>query len=167
MRIITLSYRKIIDITAQKPWEKLVYDDSYLEFKIQAQNFTIGTDHTTYAQLIQNIPAAKKLGGMVSASVSGYIQQLNNIVPDILNNLGRRFIKFDKYQFEIINSDILDIGKHQVAINFFSGPMIWHDTVDNMLLVSEYRAAHAGNETLTYLFTIQPYVNIHSLKNTY
>ena len=31
-RIITLCYRKIIDATATRPWDKLVWDDSYREF---------------------------------------------------------------------------------------------------------------------------------------
>ena len=36
-RTITLCYRKVIDASAAKPWEKLVFEDSYTEFKMQAQ----------------------------------------------------------------------------------------------------------------------------------
>ncbi|RYE29074.1 MAG: hypothetical protein EOP42_15220, partial [Sphingobacteriaceae bacterium] len=93
-RSIILCYRKIIDINAAKPWDKLVFEDSYLEFKLQAQNFSNGTAYTSYADLIRNIPNAQQLPGLVTPAISHYIRQLNDITPDILNNIGRRFLRF-------------------------------------------------------------------------
>lgn len=137
-----------------------------MEFKMQAQNFSAGTNYTSYAELIRNFPNAQRLPAMVTPSVTGYVQQLENIMPDILNTLGRRFLKFNAFQFEIINSDINDREKHTVAVNFFSEPLIWHDTIDNYLLVSIYDdKADTEGEVLTNLFQLQPYLNIHSVKN--
>ena len=164
-RIITLCYRKVIRPGATLPWDKMVHEDSHMEFKMQAQNFSAGTNYTSYAELARNFPNAQKLAGMVTPAISGYVQQLNNIIPDILNTLGRRFLQFNEYRFEIINSDINDIDKHNVAINFFSGPLLWHDTVDNNLLVSVHDDNNTiGDEVLTNLFPLQPYLNIHSIK---
>lgn len=166
-RIITLCYRKIIRPNATQPWDKMVYEDSYMEFKMQAQNFNAGTPYTSYAELLRHFPNAQKLAGMVTPAVNGYVQQLGGIIPEILNTLGRRFLKISSFQFEIINSDINDRDKHVVAINFFSEPLVWHDTIDNYLLVSPYipNAAAGGNdEVLTELFQLQPYLNIHSVK---
>ncbi|MFS2185844.1 hypothetical protein ACCC92_04165 [Mucilaginibacter sp. Mucisp84] len=39
-RVIILCYRKIIDIRSAKQWDKLVFESTYLEFKMQAQNFS-------------------------------------------------------------------------------------------------------------------------------
>lgn len=162
-RIITFCYRKIIDQTATKQWDRMVFEDSYLEFRLQAQNYSIGTNYTSYADLLHHVPNADRLTGRITPAVTGYIQQLNGIMPDMLNNLGRRFLKFDRYQLEIVNSDIADKAAHKIAINFYSVPMVWHDMVAGLLLVSE-AAPNPDEDTLTNLFQIQPYLNIHTIK---
>jgi len=163
-RIITLCYRKISDATATKPWEKLVFDDSYTEFKMQAQLFNQEKKYRTFAELQQHAPGAEQLHFLVSAAVIGYIHQLNETIPDILNNLGKHFLRFTQFQFEIINSDLQDKSKHQVGINFYSEPLVWHDTIDNLLLVSDKPATETG-EIYTNLFQLQPYLNIHALQH--
>lgn len=166
MRIITLCYRKILDVNNAKPWDKLVFESSYLEFKMQAQNFTQGTKYTSYAQLVNNIPNAQQLSARVMPAISGYVQQLNGVIPDILNNAGIRTLRFEKYQFEIINSDINDKARHQAAINFYTGPMSWHENIGEYLLLSAHQPhAAADVETATNLIQMQPYLNICSLKS--
>jgi hypothetical protein len=164
-RVITLCYRKIIDINSAKQWDKLVFEASYLEFKMQAQNYSQGTTFTSYADLLKHVPNAQRLVGMVIPAITGYLQQLNGIVPDLLNNVGKRFLKFHKFQFEIINADINDKARHQVAVNFYTEALIWHDTIADFLLLADYRPETNGDEdVLTNLFKLPPYVNIHSLK---
>jgi hypothetical protein len=165
-RIITLCYRKIIRPNSLLPWDKMVHENSYLEFKMQAQNFTTGTNITSYAELLRQVPNAHQLPDRVAPAVTGYVQQLGGIIPDILNTLGRRFLHFNNFRFEIINSDISDSDKHVIAVNFFSEPLLWIDTVDNYLLVSAYQektGTLGDGEILTDLFQLQPYLNIHSL----
>ena len=162
-RTITLCYRKVIDASAAKPWEKLVFEDSYTEFKMQAQLYNQEKKYSSFAELRQQVPGADQLHFLVSAAVIGYIQQLKETIPDILNNLGKQFLRFTKFQFEIINSDLQDKSKHQVAINFYSEPLCWHETIGNFLLVSD-KPAEAG-EVQTNLFQLQPYMNINSLQN--
>jgi hypothetical protein len=162
-RTITLCYRKVIDASAAKPWEKLVFEDSYTEFKMQAQLYNQEKKYSSFAELRQQVPGADQLHFLVSAAVIGYIKQLNETIPDILNNLGKQFLRFTKFQFEIINSDLQDKSKHQMAINFYSEPLCWHETIGNFLLVSD-KPAEAG-EVQTNLFQLQSYMNIHSLQN--
>lgn len=134
-----------------------------MEFKLQAQNYSVGTQYTSYAELTRYFADAQKLPAMVAPSVTGYVQQLGGIIPDILNTLGRRFLKIRSFQFEIINSDINDRDKHVVAINFFSEPLIWHDTIDNCLLVSQQNSElKDSGEVSTELFQLQPYLNIQT-----
>lgn len=54
--------------------------------------------------------------------------------------------------------------KHKVAINFFSKPLVWHNTIDNMLLISQLSDV-ATAETFTNLFQIQPFVSIHTIQS--
>ncbi|TXK48755.1 hypothetical protein FVR03_07810 [Pontibacter qinzhouensis] len=161
-RVITFCYRKVIDATATTPWEKLVFDDSYQEFKMQAQYYNQENKYGSFAELLQHSPGAERLHFLVSAAVTAYVQQLNGIVPDILNSVGRHFLKFNNYRFEIINSDVLDKTKHQVAINFVSDPMHWHDTLGQLLLISA--EPDNGTEVLTELVPLQPYFTIYSLQ---
>lgn len=160
-RRISLCYRKIIDVTSPKPWEKLVFEDSYTEFKMQVQYFNQEKKYRTFAELMQSVPGADKLHFLVSAAVMGYVQQLHEIIPDIVNNLGKHFLKFTRFQFEIINSDLQDKSKHQVAITFYTTPLVWFDTIENYLLVSDQNKT--AGEVLTHLFQLQPYLSIHSL----
>ena len=163
--IIRLCYRKVIDASSQKPWDQYVFESSYKEFLIQAQLYNLNKKYTTFAELLLHVPGSEKLHFLVSAAVTGYLQQLNGSMPDILNNLGKHFLAFNNYRFEIINSDIKNKLIHQVAVNFFSEPLIWHDTLDNYLLVSALNAEKNEDGALTHLVQLQSFLGIYSLKN--
>ena len=95
-RLITLCYRKVIDINSPKAWDKLVFQDSYLEFKMQAQLFNQERKYRSFAELQQHTPGAEQLHFLSSAAVTAYLQQLNETIPDILNNLSKHFLKFNQ-----------------------------------------------------------------------
>lgn len=162
-RIIKLCYRKIIGSTVSKQWDKLVFEDSYKEFLMQAQFYNQEKKYTAFSEIINNVPGSERLHFLVSSSVIGYLKQLNGIVPDVLNSLSKHFLSFKNYKFEIINSDVKDKSKHQVAVNFFSEPLEWIDTIGNQLLVSDGKKNESG-EYLTELFILQPFLSIYSLK---
>lgn len=161
--VIRLCYRKIIDINSVKPWDKLVFADSYMEFLMQAQLYNQDKKYHTFAELITNVPGADRLHFLVSASVYGYLQQLDSKMPDITNALGRQFLTFKHFRFEIVNSHIQDKTQHQVALNFFSELLEWRDTIGHQLLLSVPGNTENG-EQQTELFTIPPFVSICSLQ---
>jgi len=162
---IRLLHRKIINILSQDPWEKLVFEDIYKEFLMQAQTFNPDQKYHTFGELIRNVPGAEKLHFLVSPSVAGYLGQLNGKMPNIINVIDKRFVPFKNYRFEIINSDTRDTSRHQVAINFISEPLTWYDTVGNLLLVAvDTEKTDERGETLTEMFAMQPFLSIYSLK---
>ncbi len=163
-KIIRLCYRKVIDASSQKTWDKYVFESTYTEFLMQAQLYNLEKKYTTFGELVQNVPGAEKLHFLVSAAIVGYLQQLDGKVPDILNNLGKHFLEFKNYRFEIINSHIKNKASHQVAINFFSEPLIWHDTIENYLLVSPVNGEKNDDGVLTDMVQLQPFLSIYSLK---
>lgn len=165
--IICLLYRKIIDAGSSKRWEKLVFDQSYAEFLMQAQFYNQKMKYSTFGELITHVPGAEKLHFLVSASIIGYVQQLNGQIPDILNNVGKHFLPFKNFRFEIINSDIRSKEQHQVAINFVSEPLTWYDTIGDRLLVGVTGSGNIDNkdgEVLTEVLSLQPFLSIYSLK---
>ena len=163
--IIRLCYRKVIDASSQKTWDKYVFEDSYKEFLMQAQFYNQEKKYYRFSELVANVKSAERLHFLVSASVTGYIQQLKGITPDILNNLGKHFLHFDNYRFEIINSDIKNKTAHQVAINFISEQLIWLGKIDNYLLVSPVNRNKEDGAILTDIVQLQPFLSIYSLKN--
>lgn len=163
--IIRLCYRKIINASSQKVWDQYVFESSYKEFLMQSQLYNQEKKYNSFAELLINVPGAERLHFLVSAAITGYVQQLKGKVPDILNNLGKHFLEFLNYQFEIINSDIKNKATHQVAINFFSEPMTWHDTIGNYLLVSPLNSGENQDGVLTHLVQLQPFLSIYSVKN--
>ncbi|MFT3826741.1 MAG: hypothetical protein QM731_22655 [Chitinophagaceae bacterium] len=163
--IIRLCYRKIIDINSTKPWDKLVFEDTYTEFLLQSQLYNQQKRYTTFGELITQVPNAEKLHFLVSAAIMGYLQQLSGKIPDLTNSLGKLFLPFHNFRFEIINSNVTDKSKHQVAVNFFSDPLTWHHTVGEQLLLS-IPGNTENDELLTELFTLPPFVSIYSLKPT-
>lgn len=144
-------------------WEQLVFNDTYAEFLLQAQYYNPDKKYSSFAQLIQHTPQAEKLHFLVSSACIGYLQQLNEKIPDIYNILGKQFLTFKRFHFEIINSDINTKAVHQVAINFYSEPLLWHDTIGNYLLVSDHHAEHTA---LTDLVQLVPFLSIHTLKTS-
>jgi hypothetical protein len=162
-KTICFCYRKIIDATATKAWERLVHEDSYAEFKMQAQRFNEGNKYNSFAEILQHNAAAEKLHFLTSAAANGYVNQLNGKIPDVLNTLGKHFLPFKNYRFEIINSDIKEAAKHTVAVNFFSEPVVWIDTVGAAMIVAVNNAAE-NSELLTDTFIMPPFVSIYSIK---
>ena len=161
-RIITFCYRKIIDINSNKAWDKLVFEHSFAEFKMQAQLYNQDKKYNTFAELLHHEKGAEQLHFLVSGAIINYLRKLNDVVPDIANNIGRPFLTFKQFKFEIINSDIRDIDKHVIAISFYSEPLIWHDTIAPYLLTSPTN--ETDGEILTDMVAIQPFLTIHSIK---
>jgi hypothetical protein len=164
IKIIRLCYRKIIDVSSQGIWDKYVFESTYAEFLLQSQFYNQEKKYTNFGELLLNVKGADKLHFLVSAAVTGYLQQLGGKVPDILNNLGKHFLAFKNFQFEIVNSDVKNKSRHQVAINFFSEPLTWHESINNYLLVSPVHEEKNNDGALTELVQLQPFLSIYSLK---
>ena len=166
MRTIQFIYRKIIDASNQGAWEKWVWEDTYKEYLMQVQLYDHAKKYPAFGDLIAQIPAAEQMHFLVGTAITGYIRQLKGVIPDIQNGLGKRFLGFQNYRFEIINSDTRNKSKHQVAIHFLSEEWIWHDTIGEKLLIS--RADQEGGEqpVLTEWVVLQPFLGIYSLQET-
>ena len=161
---IRLLYRKVIDAQSRKTWEQHVFEDSYTEFLMQAQYYNQEKKYSTFGELLTYVPGAEQLHFLVSPAVTGHLTPLNGKVPDILNAVGKHFLPFRNFKFEIINSNIRQKTQHQVAINFLSEPLTWYDTIGNQLLVALSDTPDEEGRIATELFTLQPFLNIHDIK---
>lgn len=146
-------------------WERLVFTDSFTEFKMQSQYYNPKGEYQTFAAIKHHVPNADQLHFLVSGAVTGYLRQLDEVIPDITNNLGLHFLKFKQFKFEIINSDLLNIDKHVVAINFYSEELRYIDQIGDYLLTTKINSSNNDNEPmLTDMFTITPYLTIYTIQ---
>jgi hypothetical protein len=167
MKQIQLAYRKIIGAQSTSIWEQYVFEDSYKEFLMQFQLYNTENKYHTFSRLSAAIPAAEKLHFLVSTAVTGYITQLQNKIPDIQNTLGKIFLPFHLYRFEIIDSDIRDKKEHRIAIIFYSEPLQWLDTIGEHLLISLNTESNTDKDMAqTELVKLQPFMSIYSLQKT-
>lgn len=163
-RQVKFCYRKIIDASSSKAWERLVHEDSYAEFKMQAQRFNPGNKHSTFSEILQHDANAEQLHFLVGNAILPCIKHLGEKIPDVLNTLGRQFLLFKHFRFEIINSHITEQAKHIAAINFYSEPMEWIGTVGGTMLLSA-TSNNSNGEILTETFIMPPFASIYSIQN--
>ena len=164
--IIRLSYRKIIDADSQKLWDKYVFEDTYMEFFMQAQFYNQENKYATFQELLDNVPNADRLHNLTSSAAVGYIRQLNQIIPDIANRSGKLCLPFSQFKFEIVHSHVQDKNAHRVAIQFFSDPLTWLGTIQDTMLIAygdQREALAQGMEVETDTIALQPYLSISSV----
>ncbi len=165
MKLIQLAYRRIIDIESKVPWERYVFEDSYKELHMQFQLFNTEKKHTTFSQLVAQVPQAEKLHFLVSAAIAGHISLMSKI-PYVQNTLGITVLPFNLYRFEIIDSNIHNKNIHRVAIIFYSAPVVLHEIIGEHLLISLDADDKITEREIvqTELIKLQPFLSIYSLQ---
>lgn len=167
MKIIQIAYRKIITVKSTSSWEQFVFEDSYKEFRMQFQFYNASNNYATFSKLLADNPAADKLHFLVSSAVTGYIAQLGGKIPDVQNALGKTFLPFHLYRFEIIDSNIHNKNEHRIAIIFYSEPVQWIDSIGEQILLSTDTANDSFENAIhTELLKLQPFISIHSFQET-
>ncbi|RYF72013.1 MAG: hypothetical protein EOO39_12890 [Cytophagaceae bacterium] len=167
--IIRLSYRKVIDATAQRPWDRLVFDDTWQEFYMQAQSFNPTGQYRYLWEILANVPDADKLHNLTSRAAMGYLRQLNDRIPDIVNAQGLTSLPFNQFKFEVMAAQVEQKDTFRIAIFFYSDPLTWIDTVGNQLLVAygdQQTALQQGQAISTDLIPLQPELSIWSYQPT-
>lgn len=161
MRQITLQYRKIIDKNASSNWDKAVWNDSFLEYRMKAQYYDENLEFPVFKDLINAKPEAEKLHYLVSLSALGHIQYLGNVFPGVIDTLGTRCIPFQNYTFKILASDFHNKDKHMIQIDFFSDILSLIDIVGDTLWLS--KSAENDERIETFMTKLQPNMMINSI----
>lgn len=140
--IIKLCYRKIVDASSVTAWDKHVFDDTYKEYYMQAQQFDQTGRYDTFREMLQHVPNADRMHYLVSTAAVGYIRQLNDRIPDVVNVFGKTCVPFTNFRFEIVQSHIKNKTLHTVAIWFYSDPLCLVASVhDRLVFTSAVQAA--------------------------
>ena len=163
--LIRFSFCKIIDTASTKPWDKVVFEETYQEFFMQAQLYNPDATYHTFQELLDHVPQADRLHYLTSRVALGYLKQLNQTIPGVVNAFGNECLPFTQFKFEILASHVQQKEAHKVAIFFYSDPITWLDTVADQLLIAygdQRETVRAGNEVSTDLLALQPCLSIWS-----
>lgn len=163
--LIRLSYRKVIDATAHQAWDRLVFDDAWQEFYMQVQSFNPDGRYQYFWELLANIPTADKLHYLTSRAVLGYLQQLNDRIPDVTNAQQQASLPFTQFTFEILAAQLAQKETFRIAIFFYSDVLTWIDTIGDQLLLAygdQQAAIRQGQAITTDLIPLQPELAIWS-----
>lgn len=165
--IIKLSYYKIIDFESVQTWDKNVFESTYLEFFMQAQQFDLSGKHLTFQEILNNNPRAEQMHYLVSTAAMGFLKELKYI-PDVVNAVGKLCLPFQNFKFEIVQSHIQQKAAHQVAITFYSDPLTWIDTIGNQILIAygdQSATIKTGKDIETDLIPMQNRLSIASFQH--
>ncbi|MCP9757634.1 hypothetical protein EGI26_20925 [Lacihabitans sp. CCS-44] len=133
MKKITLHYKKIIDKTSTKNWERQVWEAAFLEYCMKAQFYDSDIQYPIFKDLILVKPEAQKLHYLTSLGCLGLIQRLNNFFPDIADTLGKRSVPFLKYDFKILNANFNKKDDFVVQLDFESTPLLYIESIADTL----------------------------------
>ena len=164
--IIQVCSRKTIDTTSTNTWDKYVFDDTYREFLMQAQQFDQQKKYATFQDILKNLPKADQMHYLVSTAAVGYIRQLNEKIPEAVNVFSKPCVPFKKFRFEIVQSHVMNRDQHKVAIYFYSEPLIWIESINsNQLLFAlgdQSESLSNGNKVDTEVLVMSPNLTICS-----
>lgn len=164
-KIIRFCYYKVIDQQADGAWEQLLWQSTYNEYLLQAQFYDREKTYDTFSELLFRIPDAEKLHFKVSAAAVGYLRRLNHLIPDIITNSGKQFLRFEQFEFVILESSISDQTIHSVALRFYSDPVKMHAVIGDYFLLSTADHQMTADGTLTEMIRLQDNLSIYSIKD--
>lgn len=133
MKKITLNFKKSIDKSTTKNWERQVWEAAFLEYRMKAQFYDSDIQFPIFKDLISAKPEAQKLHYLTSLSCLSHIQMLHNFFPDIVDLLGRRSVPFSQYNFKILYADFNKKEDFVIQLDFISTSLFYIDSIADTL----------------------------------
>jgi hypothetical protein len=162
MKNITLQYKKIIDRNSTKTWDKQVWNDAFLEYRMKSQFYDEEVKFPLFKDLIVAKPEAKKLHYLTSLACMTDIQRLQNLFPDIVDNLGKRSVPFVQYDFKIITSDFNHKDSFVIQLDFVSTPLKYIETIGDSLWIG-LPDSISDKKIDTVMIKLQPNLMINTM----
>jgi hypothetical protein len=163
--IIRLGLQKVIEEAPASLWDKFVFDATWMEYRMQAANFNQQSRATLFTTIVRENANAEKLHDAVSTAAIGYIRQLQDVIPGLVNAHGKNIIPFKNFKFNIIQSDMVDSTLHKVEIIFISEPLTLIDVFNNQYLIAvgdKQQQLLEGKEVQTELIAQVDWLSIYS-----
>lgn len=156
---IKLAFRIVIDEKSEMIWDKYVFEDTYLEYKIQHQVYNSKDNPVNnYWELLAQNKNAEKISFILSSAVNNYVAQLNGEIKSLPDVLGNTFFPIGEFKVDLISSNVEDSSKHKLGITFFTPELLLLDIIDNKYLLSKQTGKENAWET--FMLAFHPQVSI-------
>lgn len=159
---ITLAFKQQINHTSTGAFERMIFEDTYTEFQMQAQAYNQENRCRTFTELKTHAPKSHSLNYKVGFAIGLYIQQLNQLIPGLKDTFGQVPIPFETHLFELEESDIADRTAHRVAITYQTPPLTLYAIIGDRLLLSLNNQQENNGAIPTFLLQLQPELSITS-----
>ena len=156
--LIKLVYKQVIDINSASDFERSVFYATYNEYLMKSQAYNPGNKLKTFTDIKNNDGRANSLHYKISFAAGHFIDALNHKIPCPADNLGNP-ITFDIAKFELLESDIIDMTAHKIAINYITDTHAFHSVVGEFLLLSEGGISEVKNAE-TFMLKMQVNLSI-------
>lgn len=157
---IKLAFRIVITQESELLWDRYVFEDSYLEYKIQHQAFdTKDNPVKNYWELLAKNPNAAQIPYLLCTSISNYVTQLGGVIKSLPDVLGNTFFPIETFNLDLIGSHIQDPAKHRIGLTFYTPTLLLIDLIDGKYLLSK-DVASENQCRETFMFAFHPQVAI-------
>jgi len=161
---IKLTYRHIVDASAQTDFERNVFHATYQEFKLKSQAYNLDGNLKTFTDMKAKDGRANSMHYKMSFAALHFLIPLNNKIPFLQDALGNQ-IKYEQPVFELIESDIAQIKTHKIGIRFTTGALTLHQVIGNNMILSLEDLLHDDRDSIdTFTLPIQPNLAITSYR---
>ncbi|NCD70811.1 hypothetical protein [Mucilaginibacter agri] len=165
LALIKLTYKHVIDATAQADFERNVFEATYQEFRIKSQPYNLDGDLSTFSQLREKDIRANSLHYKIGFAALHFLIPLNNKIPVLLDAMGNQ-LQYENAVFDLIESDLSQKNNHKVGIKFITGTYVLHQVIgDNLVLSLHDMLTHADESFDTFTLKIPANMAISSYKD--
>jgi hypothetical protein len=160
--LIKLKFRQIIEYPGQNEFEKNVLHVSYAEFLLKSQAYNREGKYRTFNEMKENDGKANSLHYKIGFVADGFIARLKNKIPGLKDSLDMTDISFEKYQFQLLGSDITNKHAHRIAIIYFTNTMTLFDIIGDYFIIGNYSnsTTHGEEYADTFMLKMQPELSV-------
>jgi hypothetical protein len=133
--LIRLAYRQVIDEKSKSSFEKNIFNASYDEFILKSQAYNTERKFRRFSEMMHHDGRANSLHYKLSFPVLPYMELLQKRIPLLQDNAGK-YVLFDKWQFELIDSDIRNKAAHKMAIIYSTEIITVIETLGEFMLLA-------------------------------
>ncbi len=156
-------YRLVINRHSTHPWEKALFDATYMEFLMQQQLFNSKEEPAhSFKELLKKNPAAGELHYLVGIAAHTYVLQWEGKIYRVPDNSNKTYLPFNEYRLDIIESHIEDKTQHEIALSFFSPLLLLVDKISDYVIVAEKeeKADNGRSAYITQTYKMQPLLSV-------
>ena len=161
-KLIKLAYRQVIDSLSGGEFERLIFNDTYMEFLMQAQAYTKGNSITQFRELRIHAPKSNSLHYKVGFAIGLYVRDLQNKIPGLTDTLEQTPIPFVSHRFEIIDSDTIKRELHRVAITYYTDSFTCFGEFGDRLLLAAGDCRISDKAVETFMLPLHPNLSVIS-----